>query len=227
MLFAFVFPPLMMLVLAGVFASDSDPAYGGTNGTDYYVASYLAVPMAAVALIGLPTALASYRELGVIRRFEASGLSLVSVVGAQALVTAALVVLGAGLVLLAAGPIYGIPAVVDLAGVIACFILGMVTMLSLGVALGLAVRTARSAQALGLLVFMPMWLLGGGGPPAAVMTDVMRRISEVLPMWHVTAGVRNAWLDTGDVGQHVLVMTLWLSLGLAACALLRRRPDRP
>ncbi|MDV3223295.1 ABC transporter permease [Intrasporangium sp.] len=218
----------MMLVLAGVFAGDADPAYGGTNGTDYYVASYLPVPMAAVALIGLPTALASYRELGIIRRFEASGLSLLNVVGAQAFVTAVLVVLGAALVLLAAGPIYGIPAVVDLAGVIVCFLLGMVTMLSLGVAFGLAARTARSAQALGLLAFMPMWLLGGGGPPPAVMTDVMQRVSDVLPMSHVTAAVRNAWLDTGDVGGHVLAVSLWLGLGLTACAwLLRRRPDRP
>lgn len=229
MLFAFVFPPMMMLVLAGVFANDGGEEYGGAaDATDYYIAAYLAVPLAALALIGLPTVLAGYRERGVIRRFEASGLSLASIVGAQALVTTGLVALGAGLVVGLAAPVYGLPEEMhDPVGVGLALALGTAAMLSLGAVLGLVAPTARSAQALGLLLFMPMWLLGGGGPPPEVMTEPMRAVSDVLPMTHVTSAIRDAWLGTGDTGTALLTTLGWTVGGLLTCGyLLRRRPDR-
>lgn len=222
MVFAFVLPPMMMLVLAGVFAGDTD-GFGGANGSDYYVAAYLGVPLAALALVGLPVSIASYRELGVLRRFEAFGVPTWRVVTAQTVVTAGLVVLGGALVLATAAPGYGIPAVERPAEVVGAAVLGTVTLLTLGVALGLAVPTARSAQAIGLLIFLPMWLLGGGGPPKGVMTDAMQSISDVLPLWHVTAGIREPWLGTGDIGPHLVGMVIWLLIGVVAVAVLLRR----
>lgn len=223
MLFAFVFPPLMMLVLAGVFAGDDD-VFGGANGADYYVAAYIGIPMGALAMIGLPVMLASYRERGVLRRFEAFGISTAKVAGAQVIVTAGLVVIGAALVLVVAAPMYGVPAIDDPVQVILGFLFGLVTMLSLGVAIGLAAPNARAAQALGLLAFLPMWLLGGGGPPPEVMTDGMRSVSDLLPLWHATAAIREPWLGTGELADHTLGLGVWLVIGLAACtALLRRR----
>lgn len=54
---AFAFPPLMFLVLAGVFAADQGSGFTGLNGDDFYVVSYLAVPAASLALTGLPVQL--------------------------------------------------------------------------------------------------------------------------------------------------------------------------
>ncbi len=223
MVFAFVFPPLMMVVLAGVFGSDPDPAYGGASGTEHYVAAYIGVPLGALSLVGLPVMLASYRERGVLRRFEAFGVSTLAVVLAQAVVTAALVVLGAVLVLAVAAPIYGVPTVEAPWQVLTGFGAGMVTMITLGIALGLAAPTARAAQALGLLVFMPMWLLGGGGPPRSVMTSAMQSITDVMPLWHATSAIRAPWLGTGDVGDHLLPLVVWFASGIAAVAVLLRR----
>lgn len=225
MVFAFAFPPLFMLVLAGVFGNEDDMANTGVSGTDYYIAAYMGVPMGALALVGLPVMLASYRERDVLRRFEAFGVPTRRVVAAQALVTAGLIVVAAGLVVAAAAPIYGIPAVDDPVGVAAGFVAGTVTMIAIGVALGLAVPTARAAQALGLLVFMPMWLLGGGGPPPEVMSDAMRSISDVLPLWHVTASIRQSWLGGSDVGEHLVGIGVWCAVGLIAVAVLLRRRD--
>ena len=50
-----------------------------------------------------------------------------------------------------------------------------------GVAVGLAVPTARAAQAIGMLAFFPLYLLGGGGPPKGAMTGAMHSISNLLP----------------------------------------------
>lgn len=226
MLFAFVFPPMMMLVLAGVFAADDGAEFMGLNGTDYYIATYLGVPMAAVALIGLPVALAGYRERGVLRRLSASGVSQLAVIGAQVLVTGALIVIGAGLVVAVAAPVYGLPEVQNLGGVIGSFALGAAMMLVLGVVLGLLASTARSAQALGLLLFMPMWLLGGGGPPAGVMTGPMETISAALPLTPVTDAIRESWLTGGDIGEPLLKVGAWLVGGLVLVAVLLWRRGR-
>lgn len=224
MLFAFVFPPATLLILAGAFGDSPDPEFGGVLPSDFYVTGYMGVPLGALALIGLPVVLASYRERDVLRRFAAFGVQTVTVVSAQALVTAALVVVAAGTVYVVAAPTYGVPSVDDGLAVGAGFVVGTVTMIVLGVALGLAVRTARAAQALGLLAFFPMWLLSGGGPPPDVMSEPMRRIADVLPLTHAVAAIRDPWLGTGGVGVHLLVLSIWLALGLAAITALARRP---
>jgi ABC-2 type transport system permease protein len=225
MLFAFVCPPATLLVLAGAFGDTPDEAFGNVLPSNFYVTGYMGVPLGALALIGLPVVLASYRERDVLRRFAAFGVGTTSVVAAQALVTAGLVVVAAGLVAAVAAPTYGVPSVEDPLGVSAGFLLGTATLITLGVALGLAVRTARAAQAVGLLAFFPMWILSGGGPPPDVMSAPMRHIADVLPLTHAVGAIRDPWLGTGGVGSHLLALALWLGAGLAAVAwLVRREP---
>src|SRR4029453_1449976 len=110
--FAFVFPAFVMLILAGVFGNEPDEGYANRRPADYYVAASIGVVLTALALVGLPVALASYRERGVLRRFEAFGVSAGRVVAAQAIVTCALILLSAGLSLAVAAPTYGIPHLV-------------------------------------------------------------------------------------------------------------------
>lgn len=227
MLFAFLLPPLMLVVLAGVFGTERDEGFGNALPSEYYVAAYIGIPLGALALIGLPAMLAAYRERQVLRRFEAFGVPTRSVVAAQALVTAALVALGAGVVLAVAAPTYGIPAVADPAAVITGFLLGTVTLITIGVALGLAAPTARSGQALGMLLFLPMWLLGGGGPPRETMSDAMVQVADLLPLTHATAAIREPWLfESAAAGDHLLALAAWLAVALAAVGLLLRRSVR-
>lgn len=226
MLFAFVMPPLMLLVLGGVFGDQPDEGFGNVLPSDYYVAAYLGIPMAALALVGLPVMLASYRERDVLRRFDAFGVRPVRVVTAQAVVTCGLILLAAVVVLAVAAPTYGIPSVEDPLRVGVAFGLGMATMVVLGIALGLASSSARSAQALGMLAFLPMWLLGGGGPPVGVLSDTMRTAADLMPLSHVTTAVREPWLGLGDGTGHLLVLAGWLAAGLIVVTLqLRRRPS--
>jgi ABC-2 type transport system permease protein len=108
-----------MLVLSGVFGSHPDPGYDMRRPDDYYVAASVGVPVIALALVGLPVTLASYRERGILTRLEAFGVSKATVVAAQAVVTAVLVVLGAAVVLGLALPTYGVPRLVHPAATIA------------------------------------------------------------------------------------------------------------
>ena len=56
---------------------------------------------------------------------------------------------------------YGVPAPDDPAATIAWFVAGLACFIAIGGALGVLMPSSRAATALGNLVFVPMFLLGG------------------------------------------------------------------
>jgi ABC-2 type transport system permease protein len=221
LVFAFVFPPLVMLILAGVFGTHATVGFFWQNPEHYYVAASIGVPVLALALVGLPVALAAYRERGVLRRLEAAGVTPVQVIAAQAMVTIGLVVIAVGTVLAVALPTYGIPHVVHPALLAAGLAAGTLTLVLLGMAIGLAAPSARAAQAIGLLVFFPLYLLGGGGPPKGAMTGVMHQVADAIPS--AIPGIVDPWLGLSGMGAQLAVLAGWAAVALAATAWLAHR----
>jgi ABC-2 type transport system permease protein len=210
-----------MLILAGVFGSRPDEGYDWKKPDEYYVAAAIGVPVIALALVGLPVALASYRERGILRRYEAFGISTAKVIAAQALVTCALVAAGGAIVLAVAAPTYGIPHVVHPWQTALGFAAGTLTLVALGVAIGLAAPSARSAQAIGLLAFFPLYLLGGGGPPRGAMTGPMRAISHAIPS--TVPAITDPWLGTAQFSTQLAAFAVWALAAVAAITWLTRR----
>ena len=68
---------------------------------------------------------------------------------------------------------------------------GLACFIAIGVALGSLMPTGRSANALGNLIFIPMFLLGGGGPPREVMTGRCRR--SPMPCRSAMSSAGSAW----------------------------------
>ena len=126
-------------------------------------------------------------------------------------------------IVLAAGvAVYGIGAPVDPLGVVGWYFAGLFCF----IAIGLCPRLGRPdrpvpPRAIGNLIYVPMFLLGGGGPPRQVMTGVMATLSDVLPLSHIVGGIRLAWLGQTD-DPHVL----WWPLASAAVAVDRRAVAR-
>jgi ABC-2 type transport system permease protein len=222
LVFAFAFPAFVMLILAGVFGNEPDDGYAMRRPDDYYVVASIGVVMTALTLIGLPVALASYRERGVLRRFEAFGVSTGTVVAALAAVTVGLMVLGAAIALAVAAPTYGIPGIAHPGHALLGVAAGALTLLLIGTAAGLAAPTARAAQAIGLLAFFPVYLLGGGGPPKGAMTDSMQTLADTLPS-PITA-ITDPWLGVADLSTQLPALGAWAALAVVAIGwLLRRR----
>lgn len=223
LVFGFLFPPLTMLVLGGVFGATPVEAFGGVAPTDYYVAAYLGVTLAVLGLVALPVTIAAYTETGVMRRFVAFGVSPLRVITAQSGVNVVLAVIGSVLVLVTAALTYGIPMPVDPVGAVVGFVAAAVVLMVIGGILGVVSRTSRGAQGIGLTVFFPMYLLGGGGPPPGAMTETMADISDVLPLTHAIAAMQKPWLGTGSATTNLLAVAAWSAVGTVVLALLLRR----
>ncbi len=130
------------------------------------------------------------------------------------------------LVLLAvAAPVYGIPAIEAPERVLPALVLGAIAFVACGITLGTVLPSARSAQAIGLLLFFPSFLLGAGGPPPNAMGATLRDLARFLPLTQVTDAIRDPWLGIGPATGSLAAVTV---LGLAASVLAarRRRPVR-
>jgi ABC-2 type transport system permease protein len=215
--FVFVFPVVTMLIIGGSFGSDPDPAFDGANPAHWYVASYLTVVIAATGLVMTPVHLASYRERGVLRRFAAAGFPRWSFVVAQLAVGLLAIAAASGILLAVAAPVYGVPAMHLPGRTIAALLLGAIAFVSIGIVLGTLLPSARSAQAVGLILFFPSFLLGAGGPPPHVMGAALRSIAQYLPLTIVTDCVREPWLGLGTpTGSLVTVAGLAVTATLLA-----------
>ena len=214
LLFTLAFPLVVMVVIAGVFASSSGAAFRGVGGSEYYVAGYVGVVIGSIGLVSLPAHVAAYHERGILRRFRASSIPIWAVLGTQAIVSFGVAVLSSLLLVLVAVPLYRFDFPRSFPGLVLGFVVSGLSFLALGLLLATVFRSTRAAQAIGLSLFFPMWLLSGAGPPAAVMPATMRRVGDVLPLTHVVRAVQDPWFGLGlPRADLVFLLVLLLAAG--------------
>ena len=218
--FVFVFPVVTMLIIGGSFGTKPQASFADVNPAHWYVASYLTVVIAATGLVMLPVHLASYRERGVLRRFAAAGFPRWSFALAQLVVGLVAVGAASAVELGVAGLVYGVPALHESWRVALGIGLGAVAFVSIGVVLGTVLPSARAAQAVGLILFVPSFLLGSGGPPPKALPQAMRSVANLLPLTQVTDAIRDPWLGLGPASTSLIVVAV---LAVAGTALAARR----
>jgi ABC-2 type transport system permease protein len=194
---ALAFPLLVQVVMAGVFGR-VNPGPGnpfkGVIGIDYYTPSSIAVVIAALGLIFLPVRLATYRERGILRRFQASSIPGWALFSSLAVVTLSVSLFGMVVMFVLALTAYGGNAPESPLAFILGFLLGALTFLAIGVFLGAVLPNARTAQGVGMSLFFLMMFVSGAGPPLAVMPNYMRTVSDFIPLTHVVNIVQDPWV---------------------------------
>jgi ABC-2 type transport system permease protein len=199
LIFTFAFPVIVLVVLAGVFGSEpDDEAFGGLIPSDYYLAGYVAVVIAAIGLVALPVHVATYRERGILRRFRASSVPAWNVLGAQVVVGLVMAIAGTIVLVIVGRLVYdaALPEASGRVGV--AFTLSTLAFLAIGFLVAGVTRNARAAQSLGMILFFPMWLLSGAGPPPDVLTEGMRRVSDAMPLTYAVRALQDPWLGAGS-----------------------------
>ena len=200
MVFTFALPLIFLFVMGGVFGNTPDPEgliFRGVGPIDYYIPAYIGLISASIGVVALPVHLTGYRERRVLRRFRASSISIWAVFGSQVVVSLAISILGALLLIAAALVAYDASLPESPGLVVVAFVLSVLSFAAVGVFLGAILPTTRAAQGLGLILFFVMMILSGAGPPREVMTEAMHWIADATPLRYVVLTLQDPWLGFG------------------------------
>jgi ABC-2 type transport system permease protein len=225
--FVLAFPLMMMMLLAAVFGNDQADANDVENGmlvwrgvtpANYYTAGSVVVIIAALGLMTLPINLTGYRERGILRRLRASSVSAWVLVSAQ--LTLALLTFAAGALLMGVVAWLAYDAMLpqDAIGVVVALLVGTAAFGAIGMLLATVVRSSRSAQGIGLLLFFGMWLISGTAPPRAVLPSGLRDLAGVLPLSRLVTAVQDPWFGFGWSGTDLAILAAY-AVGAGAPAL--------
>lgn len=228
-IFSFAFPFFVLFIMASVFGNEieqpepgeEDP-WRGVGPTDYYVPAYIGLVMTSIGVITLPMRITGYREQGVLRRFHAAGVPLAAVLGSQVLVSLGMMLIGTVVIAISSPIAYGTLGPQSPAETAAAFLLSALAFASIGIFLGSALPSGRSAQGAGLILFFVMMMVSGAGPPRGVLSSTMVTIGDTLPMTHVVLLLQGAWLGQGwDWSAFWLVAAFLVLPGALAWRLFR------
>ena len=172
----------------------------------YYVPAYLCLVIASVCVMSIPTHLAGYRERGVLKRYRSASLGIGVIAGSELIVAFALSAASSVILLVAARLVYTFDAPAAPVGVVLVFCYLTVGLTAMGLLLGGLVPTARAAQAVGLLIWFVMLMVGGAGPPREVLTGAMGHVSDATPLWYAVQMMHQPWLGL-DPGPSWWVFT--------------------
>lgn len=214
-IFTFAFPFIVLVVISGSFGAE-DPAFGGATPANYYLASYVGVVIGAIGLVSLPAHVAGYAERGVLRRYRASSIPTWYIFGSQLIVGLITASVGSIVLVIASRLMYGGKLPEMPVAALAAFVVGTLSFLLLGLLIAMIAQRARAAQAVGMMLFFPMWLLSGAGPPPYVMSDGMKAVSDVLPLTFVVRALQEPWLGDGQDATSLALLLVMLMLASMA-----------
>jgi ABC-2 type transport system permease protein len=193
-IFTLVFPLLMLFVFGGAYGNKPSDYFGGYGMVDVSVPAWTSLIIATTCFLSLAIGVATYRERGVLRRLRLTPVRPQAILGAQIVVLLFMTGLGMALLVIAAKLVFGLRFRGDVLSVVGGFVLGSLSIFSIGFLLAAIAPGARAAQAIGMLLFYPMIFLSGATLPLEAMTGVIRHLSRALPLTYVVMLLRGLWI---------------------------------
>ncbi len=208
-IFTLALPLMILYVLGGVFGNELDQGdvvvYRGYGPTDFYTPAYVALAVAGIALIGLPTHMVEYREVGVLRRFRASAVGRQTVMISQVVVTLIIATVGAAFLIGAAFAFTEVNAPASPFGFLGAYVMGALSIAAMGLLLGTVLPTARAAQSVGLLLWFLFMFLSGAGPPPEIMPSSLQALGGWLPLTPIVELLQEPWLSGEWAGRQGII----------------------
>jgi ABC-2 type transport system permease protein len=206
--FGLVFP-LAMLVVMGIASDGADRDLGGLSLIQAYVPILIAFVVGMFATSSLPTALAVYRERGVLRRLATTPVAPSRVLVAQVAVNGAIAVAALVVVLAVAHVAFDVALPQAPLGFVLAFLLTAAAMYGIGVVIGSVAPTARTAGAIGTLIWFPLMFFAGLWVPREAMGDTLRAVSDLTPLGAGVGAIQDAMGGSFPDAGHLAVLAAY------------------
>ena len=219
--FGFAFP-LALLVVMGLASDGPDKDLGGLSLIQTYVPILVAFNLSMLGISVLPTAMATYRERGVLRRLGTTPVAPWRLLAAQLGVNGVVAVGAVVIVLVVAALAFGVSLPGQGLGFALAFALTGAALSAFGLCIAAVAPTARTANVIGTLTWFPLMFFAGLWIPRAAMGDTLRAISDWTPVGAAVAALQDAMAGTFPEPRQLLVLVGYaVAGGLLATRLFR------
>jgi ABC-2 type transport system permease protein len=189
--------PVVLLVIFGNVPSfqQSPPGLGGLSVFDVYVPILIVFALGMLALLGLPVPLASYRELGVLRRLSTTPVPPSWLLAAQGLVQLCVAVTAVAVIVVTSIAAFGAPTPVNPGGLVLSVVLTSAGLFPIGLLVAAVAKTANGASVIGRLAFFPLIFFAGLWLPRPLMPAVLLDISNYTPLGAAVQAIQASMLQ--------------------------------
>ena len=210
-LFAGAVMPTFLLVLFGSLRPTNIPvkALGGLTDFTVYVPIFLAMVIAAIALFGLPVALASYRQQGILRRLSLTPVPPAWVLAAQFVLNLCFAAMELVLLLTVAMAGFGAAAPKSPGGLVLALAAAIAALFAIGLWISAIARTEQAGGLLALTCFFPMLFFAGLFFPRAEMPKALLDVSNFTPLGAAVQAIQSALLNGFPPIAPLLVMAAY------------------
>jgi ABC-2 type transport system permease protein len=203
--------PVLLLVIFGELPSfhRHTASLGGLTAFDAYVPILAVMSLAMLALLGLPIPLASYRELGVLRRLSTTPVPPSWMLAAQGIVQLCVAVTSLVVIFVASITAFGAAAPKSAGGLVLSVALATAGLLPIGLVIAAVARTANGASVIGRLVFFPMMFFAGLWLPRAAMPGPLLDISNYTPLGAAVEAIQDSMQQGFPPAAPLLVLAAY------------------
>ena len=213
--FAFVFPPMMLLMFGSMYGNQPSSFYNGHGAVDVLTPAYIGMLMAVSGLMGLPLQLSEYRQNKVLKRFKATPVSTGAIMAPHFLVNSLLCILGTLLLVIVGKIVFNLHFLGSLPNFLLAFLLSVACIFSIGFLIAAIAPNNRAANAIAYLVYFPMLFLSGATVPLQIMPGAIVTISKFLPLTYCVEILQGTWLGK-PLSDYVTAIVI-LSVVSIAC----------
>lgn len=202
---------MLLLVIFGSIPAFSKPhsSLGGLTYFDVYLPVLVALVFAGLGLFSLPIPLASYRELGILRRLSTTPLPPSWVLAVQLIINLCLAVAAVVILVVTGVAAFGLRAPQNPAGFLIASVLSATALFAIGLWIAAIARTGRAGAAIGAGFFYPLMFFAGLWAPQQIMPPVLRDISDYTPLGASVQAIQDSVQGTFPPAAALLTMAAY------------------
>jgi ABC-2 type transport system permease protein len=221
--FSLVFPTLLVVILGSIPGfREPDKSLGGLRVIDLYVPIAIAFAMTMFGLQALPTALAIYREKGILRRMAITPVGPARVLQAQMLTCLLMAVAAVGTLLIVGRVAFEVALPRQPFAYAVAFLLGSAGLFAIGLTIAALAPSGRAASAVGTLLFFPLMFFAGLWVPRAEMSATLRAIGDYTPLGAGVQAIQDATAGAWPNPLHLVVLAAYIAVfGIIASKVFR------
>jgi len=211
MFFAFVFPPMMLLLFGGIYGNEPTAFYKGHGAVDVLTPAYISMILAVSGIMGLPMQLAEYRQHKVLKRFKATPVSTGTIMIPHFVVNSILCVIGTLILMIVGKLVFNLHFFGNIFYFLAAYILSVMCIFSIGFLIAAIAPNNRAASAIAYLIYFPMLFLSGASMPLQMMPKAIVNVSRFIPLTYCVEILQGTWMGdplSAFLGQIIILAAI-------------------